>query len=175
MSDQTLAAPPTPDAAHRAAFLEQMRRVPGAVAVIAARDGDERGGLVATAWSSLCADPPMLLACVNQSASAHDLIVKAGHFGLSLLSIDDPDIVGHFSGKSGLSGGDRFVEGLWSDGPLGQPLARNAVVAFECEIAETHRHGTHTILIGRVGDMRHREDGNAMLYLDGKFTETRPA
>lgn len=169
MTDQSQA-----EAAHRAAFLEQMRRVPGAVAVISAAQGASRGGLVATAWSSLCADPPMLLVCVNQSASAHDLIVSAGSFGLSLLSVDDAEVVGHFSGKGGLAGADRFVAGLWSDGPLGQPLLNNAIVTFECTIEACHRYGTHTILIGRVEEMRRRDGAQAMLYLDGKFTTTIP-
>jgi flavin reductase len=164
-----------PDATRRATFLEQMRRVPGAVAVVASAVGEDRGGLVATAWSSLCADPPMLLCCVNQSASAHGLILKAGAFGLSLLSLEDVGIVGHFSGKGSLAGGDRFVEGLWLDGPAGQPLLKTAVVTFECTIEASHAYGTHTILIGRIGDMRREDDAQAMLYLNGKFAAAMPA
>lgn len=122
------------DAALRAAFLEQMRQVPGAVAVISSANGENAGGLVATAWSSLCADPPMLLACVNRSASAHDLIVRNGAFGLSLLSASNRNVVGQFSGKEALRGKDRFIEGLWSDRPLGQPLLKGATASSECTI-----------------------------------------
>lgn len=157
------------EAESRALFLEQMRQVPGAVAVVASAREDDKGGLVATAWSSLCADPPMLLACVNRSASAHDLILDAGAFGLSLLSTEDKDVVGHFSGKGGLTGKDRFVDGLWESGPAGQPLLKVATVAFECRIEATHVYGTHTILIGRVGEMRRRAGGSALLYLDGQY------
>lgn len=172
--DQTAKLAQPADPALRAAFLEQMRQVPGAVALIASAAGSERGGLVATAWSSLCADPPMLLACVNRTASAHDLILRAGAFGLSLLSSGDQPVVGHFSGKQALSGSDRFVEGLWSTGPGGQPLLDGATVSFECTIETTHSHGTHTILIGRVGEMRRNPDAAALLYLDGKFASAGP-
>ncbi len=163
-----------PDAALRAAFLEQMRLVPGAVAVIAGAAEGDIGGLVATAWSSLCADPPMLLACVNRSASSHDLIVRAGAFGLSLLSADHRDLVGRFAGKNAASGKDRFDAGLWRMGPMGQPLLRAAAAVFECEITASHTYGTHSILIGRVGDMCRTADAEALLYLDGKFASARP-
>lgn len=163
------------DAAHRAAFLEQMRQVPGAVTVVASVLGNDKGGLVATAWSSLCADPPMLLVCINRSASAHDLILKAGAFGLSLVSASATEVVGHFSGNGGLSGKDRFIDGLWSEGPAGQPLLDSATVAFECAIEASHVYGTHTILIGRVGEMRRNADAEALLYLDGRFTSALPA
>ncbi len=169
-----LAAQEPAEAALRAAFLEQMRQVPGAVAVVSSANDEDAGGLVATAWSSLCADPPMLLACVNQSASAHDLIVRNGTFGLSLLSAANRDVVGHFSGKGALSGKDRFVDGLWIMGPLGQPLLKGATVSFECTVETTHSHGTHTILIGRVGEMRRNPDAAALLYLDGKFASASP-
>ncbi len=163
-----------PDAALRAAFLHQMRLVPGAVAVIAAAAEGEIGGLVATAWSSLCADPPMLLACVNRSASSHDLIVRAGAFGLSLLSADHRDLVERFAGKSAASGQDRFEARMWRMGPMGQPLLRAATAVFECEITATHTHGTHSIMIGRVGDMGRTTDTEALLYFDGKFASARP-
>lgn len=176
MSTQPSAEPASPpDGACRSTFLEQMRQVPGAVAVIASAIGPEKGGLVATAWSSLCADPPMLLACVNRSASAHEHIVEAGAFGLSLLSTTDGEVVGHFSGKDALSGTDRFVEGLWSEGPGGQPLLNSATVAFECVIEDSHVYGTHTILIGRVTEMRRNAGAKALLYLDGKYASAAPA
>ncbi|MBB3359992.1 MULTISPECIES: flavin reductase family protein [unclassified Novosphingobium] len=163
------------DTVLRTAFLEQMRQVPGAVAIIASAQDDDAGGLVATAWSSLCADPPMLLACVNRSASAHDLILSTGAFGLSLLSAQDSAVVGQFAGKAALAGKDRFAPGLWRRGPAGQPLLESATVAFECALEATHSHGTHTILIGKVGAMHRNATAAALLYLDGKFASAVPA
>lgn len=179
MTDEAVAPVPADRTAqdragHRAAFLEQMRRVPGSVAVVASTEGDEQGGLVVTAWSSLCADPPMILVCVNRSASAHDLIVRSGAFGLSLLPLDAGDVVGHFSGKSGLTGKERFVAPLWAAGPNGQPLLERAVVAFECRTEAVHIHGTHSILIGRVDAMRRDDAGQAMVYLDGRYAAATP-
>ena len=154
---------------HRTAFLNHMRRVPGPVAIIATRSGDERTGLVATAWNSLCADPPMLLACVNRKASAYPLVQRAGAFSVNLLSTGHAEAVAIFSAKRGLEGSARFLAEDWVDGPRGQPMYRSAVAAFECALEATHDYGTHTILIGRVEDMRCADEAEAMLYLDGCF------
>lgn len=153
----------------RAAFLVAMRRVPGAVAVIATADGGARKGLAATAWTSLTADPPTVLACVNQNASAHASMLKAAAFTINLLDREHTETVAIFSAQRGLNGDERFIDGLWTQGTTGQPILNEAVVSFECRLAGAHQQGTHTLLIGEVVDVRVRPGGDALLYLDGSF------
>jgi flavin reductase len=157
------------DVGRRSRFLGQMRRVPGAVAIIATGIGDDRTGLVATAWNSLCADPPMLLACVNRKASAYPLVQRSRAFSVNLLATSHSETVAIFSAQRGLEGSARFLDGDWLTGPLGQPMLRQAIASFECTLEGAHDYGTHTILIGRVGDMHSDNDAEAMLYLDGCF------
>ena len=156
-------------AAKRSRFLGQMRRVPGAVAVIATGFEGDRTGLVATAWNSLSADPPMLLACVNRKASAYSLVQRSRAFSVNLLATGHSETVAIFSAQRGLEGAARCVDSDWITGPLGQPMLRKAIASFECTLEATHDYGTHTILIGQVGDMRSENDAEAMLYLDGCF------
>jgi flavin reductase (DIM6/NTAB) family NADH-FMN oxidoreductase RutF len=157
------------EAKHRSAFLNQMRRVPGSVAIVATGAGEERTGLAATAWNSLCADPPMLLACINRRASAHAVIHRTGAFSINLLPADHQETVAIFSAQRGLEGSARFLDDVWVEGDRGQPMLREAIASFECALEGTHDYGTHTILIGRVGTMHCRDDVEAMLYLDGGF------
>lgn len=153
----------------RANFVEQMRAVPGAIALICVSDGTTRTGLAATAWNSLCADPPMLLACVNRQASAHSLILAKRTFSVNLLSTLDIETVRIFSAQTKLTGEDRFLAGEWDSGPSGQPLRKRAVVAFECELDACHSYGTHDILIGKVCHMQGGEAAPPLLYLNGGF------
>ena len=153
----------------RSQFIRNMRSVPGPVAVVASALGADRSGLTATAWNSLSADPPMLLACINRKASAHDLIQRAGAFSVNLLPKGGNELVAIFAGQRGLSGADRFSDGQWRDGPRGQPMLIDAVAAFECELEGVHDYGSHSILVGRVGEMRNRCEGQALLYVDGSF------
>lgn len=154
---------------HRADFLLTMRAVPGPVAIVAAADGEDRTGMAATAWTSLCADPPMVLVCVNKSASVHDLIHRTRAFSLNVVGVHDQETVAIFSARTGLQGRDRFLEGRWRSGPAGQPLLEGAKAEFECDLVADHIYGTHSIFIGLVRGSR-RDDGvEALLYLDGHF------
>jgi flavin reductase (DIM6/NTAB) family NADH-FMN oxidoreductase RutF len=154
----------------RAAFLGQMRLVPGAVAIVACADGEERGGLAVTAWNSLTADPPMLLACVNRSTGAYPLIERRGAFSLNVLPSEDTETVAIFSGQRGLRGNDRFTADDWHDGALSQPLLNSAIAAFECTVEAMHDHGTHSIIVGRITALHRGDETHALLYVDGSFT-----
>ncbi|WP_242140528.1 flavin reductase family protein [Sphingomonas sp. TREG-RG-20F-R18-01] len=153
----------------RPAFLDAMRLVPGAVAIIATAYEGMRGGLAATAWSSLSADPPTMLACVNRNASAHDLIGRAGAFSINLLDADHIETAAIFSAQRGLSGTDRFLPDQWEAGAGGQPLFRKAVAAFECRLNDMHDTGSHSLLIGQVLEVRARPEGRPLLYREGTY------
>ena len=154
---------------HRTDFLATMRAVPCAVAIVAAADGDDRTGMAATAWNSLCADPPMVLVCVNKSASVHNLIHRTRAFSLNVMASDDQETVAIFSARRGLQGRDRFLEERWSTGPAGQPLLDGAKAAFECDLVADHIYGTHSVFIGLVRGSLKDDDKEALLYLDGRF------
>lgn len=160
---------PSAEQTDRADFVLTMRAMPGTVAIIAAADGDDRTGMAATAWNSLCADPPMVLVCVNKNASVHDLIHRTGAFSLNVVSTEDPETVAIFSAQRGLQGRDRFLNGRWIAGIAGQPLLDGAKAAFECDLVADHVYGTHSIFIGQVRGSRRDDDAEALLYLDGRF------
>lgn len=134
----------------RTAFIQQMRKVPGAMAVIATGTGDQRRGLVATAWCSLSADPPSLLVAVNKNASAHNLILENGRFSVNQLRSDHGEIVAIFSNQRELQGHERFSPEHWQDGNTDVPVLLNAITAFECRVALSQAFGSHTIFIGEV-------------------------
>lgn len=155
----------------RIRYLTAMRCVPGAVAIIAAGGTGGRSGLAATAWNSLSADPPMLLACVNRSASAHTIIITSGAFSINLLARADLETVAVFSAQRGVDGDARFKTGNWRQGANGQPMLQTAIAAFECQLVDAHAYGSHSIFIGRVmsiagGDAK----PSALLYHDGGYS-----
>ena len=159
---------------HRANFVAQMRVVPEAVALICSADGDVRTGMAATAWNSLCAEPPMLLVCVNRKASANEIIVSSGRFSVNLLSTNDVETVAIFSAQRGISGASRFLAGQWDEGELGQPMLKGAVAVFECELEARHSHGTHDIFIGRVRHMTKTAGAEPLLYMNGGYYMPSP-
>ncbi|ONG44620.1 flavin reductase [Pseudoroseomonas deserti] len=155
-----------PDAA---TFRRCMRGQAGTVAVITCGEGDSRTGLTATAVCPVTDAPPTVLVCVNAGASAHPVIRATGRFGVSFLAGDQQEIAGRFAGRGGVAGAARYDGAAWHQAPSGAPLLQEALVSFDCVLEAEHRHGSHSIFIGRIDAARWREDAAPLLYLDGRF------
>ncbi len=130
-------------------FVQAMGQHVSSVCVITTHHNGERFGLTATAVSSVCADPPRLLVCVNKSGLTHHKIVAAGHFGVNVLADSQERVGQSFAGMLGRDF-DRFTVGEWREGKSGAPLLLDAAATFDCRVAETLDQFTHTIFIGEV-------------------------
>jgi flavin reductase (DIM6/NTAB) family NADH-FMN oxidoreductase RutF len=150
-------------------FRAQMRHLAGAVTVIATGAPGQRFGLTATAVCSLSDDPPTLLACVNRTASAHDVISSNRTFSINLLADDQEDVAGRFAGRAGSRGEARFEGAAWHALATGAPILAGALAAFDCEITQEHVFATHTIFIGRVVASAARDAADPLIYLRGAF------
>lgn len=146
-----------------------MRHQAGAVAVIACGTDDARAGLTATAVASLSDQPPMVLACVNQAAWAHDVILIAKAFSVNLLSDAQQDVAERFAGKGGLKGEARFVGFQWRMLVTGSPILDQALASLDCELVEHHTFSTHSIFIGRVVAGEFRAAAKPLLYFRGDY------
>ena len=142
-------------------FVEAMSR--GAFTVsIAATDGQAgRAGITVSAMTSVSADPPTLLVCVNrQSHFASNLAVNK-RFCVSLLNSEQSGIADVFAGRTDI--GDRFTIGDWQSSSLGMPVLAHAVAAFDCELLECKAVGTHDVAIGLVRDVHYGADSQRPL------------
>jgi flavin reductase (DIM6/NTAB) family NADH-FMN oxidoreductase RutF len=110
------------------------------------------------------------LVSVNSSAGAHNAIRKAGAFSLNILGRDQEDIANRFAGMDGAERSQRFGLGTWETMVTGAPTLAGAVANFDCEVEQMVTAATHTIFIGRVVAVTSRDDGQTLLYGDGKFT-----
>ena len=110
-----------------------------------------------------------MLACVNQTAGAHDEIVRANAFSVNLLSSEQQEIAERFAGKGGLKGEERFSGSLWRTLTTGSPILVDALASLDCELIEQHTFTTHSIFIGRVVHGQFRADAKPLLYFRGDY------
>ena len=150
-------------------FKAGMRQLAASVTVITAAHDGTKDGLTATAICSVSADPPQLLICVNQLASAHGLIRDAGSFGVNILAREQEDIALRFAGMDNTERGDRFGLGTWTRIATGAPILRDALAGFDCTISEKVDAGSHSIFIGRIVGIHHQQ-GEPLVYGNGAFT-----
>lgn len=149
------------------AFRRAMRRVPSAVTVVTAEHGGRRRGLTATAVCSVSADPPQVLACVNQGGRAHACIARAQAFAINYLSDAQAPVAMAFSRQAD-DPDERFRPQDWVAGAQGVPLLRDALVSFACRVVQSVECGTHTIFVGEILEIR-QQDQRSLLYKSGEF------
>src|SRR5271168_4908168 len=126
----------------RETFRASMRHLASGVCVITTMTQDgKRWGLTATAICSVTADPPTLLACVNNMTSTCAAILSAKRFAVSVLSADDREISNRFA--SPIVPEHRFSEGQWETLATGAPVLRSAIAVFDCELEQVLEMSTH--------------------------------
>lgn len=146
-----------------------MRALAGAVSIITCGHDGLRFGMTATAVCSASAEPPTVLACINRGTTTHGAIANSGVFCVNVLRFEDRELSGLFSGAH--KGEGRFREGEWTRLATGSPVLSNALVSFDCRVANRLEHGTHTVFLGEVEALHLGKKGKALLYADGQYAK----
>jgi flavin reductase len=153
-------------------FLAAMRRFATTVSIVTCAHGGSRFGMSATAITSLSAEPPSLLVCVNKSAATHRVMSRGGRFCVNVLRSVHAELSQAFSGK--LKGEDRFGLGNWDRTEDGLPFLKDAQANLFCEIVRVVDYETHTIFIAHVYSAIAQEDVDPLLYQDGRYAVALP-
>lgn len=155
-----------------AQYIDAIAQHVSSVCVITTLHEGKRFGLTATAVSSVCAEPPRLLVCVNKSGMTHDRIVGAGRFAVNVLTEEQEQVAMVFAGMGGATS-DRFASGSWRELATGAPILESSAAAFDCQLAEVHDHATHSVLFGDVVATAHQVGRDTLLYGGRKFRQLR--
>ncbi len=144
---------PWPEAASaavaRETYTHAMSRAVTGVSVVCADGPDGRVALTVSAVSSVSADPPLLLACVQRRNPLRAAVLSGGRFSVSLLAAHQSAIADTCAGRGPAPKHD-LSSVPFVPGAAGLPVVDGAAACFECELQAAHESGSHTILIGRV-------------------------
>jgi flavin reductase len=148
-----------------AQFKAAMRHFPTGVTVVTSvRDGEPRGVTV-SAFSSVSADPPMVLICINREARSYLYISSSKIFCVNILAGNQRHLAERFAGKLR----EHQFEGVAYDmDATGAAVLRDTVAHLDCEVVEEHHAGSHSIFIGRVVSCASRA-GSPLGYYNGDF------
>lgn len=141
--------PDDPTTVDADAFREAMGSFPAAVSVITALDADETPrGLTCSAFCSLSAEPPLVLACVNQRNGSLQAIRHSGGFVVNLLRAGSHDVSARFASPVE----DKYDGVAWEPSPeSGLPrLSDDASAHLDCRLVADIAAGSHAILIGGI-------------------------
>ncbi|GAA0791887.1 flavin reductase family protein [Marinobacterium sediminicola] len=149
-----------------------MRHFAMGVSTITTGDDKARAGLTATAVCSVTADPPRLVVFVNKGVYASELILKNGALCVNIMAGDQEEIAKAFAGMiKDVQGESRFEYGHWDTLVTGAPALQNALANFDCRVVKVFDESTHHAFLCEVLATRERDDGEALIYLNGGFRQ----
>lgn len=151
-----------------AQFTAAMGLAATGVSVVTTDGPSGRFGLTVSAVSSVSAEPPLVLCCINRKSPAVAAVEGNGVFAVNLLSAAHRAYAETFSGRPREGNPFDFANHDWRDGDLGLPLVAQATAIFECELHDRLDAGTHRIFIGRVV-AAHRGAPDPLVYCNRAF------
>lgn len=147
-------------------FRTMLSRFLSGVTVVTTTDDDGRPhGMTVSSFCSVSLDPPLILVCIDKTASLHDLLTAAQTFAVNILA-GDQEVLSRRFADTGIEA--RFDGVAWSPGIAG-PLLDGAHATLECRSVACHPGGDHSIIIGEVigGSMASR--GSPLVYYRGGY------
>ena len=151
----------------RDAFVRSMRRVASSVAVVTTDGPAGCHGATVSAFSSVSADPPMVLVCLLSGSRIAEAVAANGNLCVNVLPQDRHDLANRFAGRDDHLVDDRF-SGVEYYGVRGAAPEIDGATIFSGSVERIVPAGSHCIVICQVQSVR---DGSAapLTYLDGNY------
>ncbi len=140
---------PAGDPELRSGFLAGMARMTSAVTVVTTDGSAGRFGQTVSAVTSVCADPPVLLACLYRDTPVAQAVRVNGCFAVNLLSPEHLGLAESFAGRTPVPARYRFDDD-WRALRTGSPIRHDVPAAFDCQVADVTAVGTHLVVYGQV-------------------------
>ena len=139
-------------------------KFPSGVTVITttSADGVTPHGMTANGFISVSLEPPLILVSVGHHTRTHSLLSDNERYAVSILGHDQKRVALHFSGKPG----DAEPEYEWIDG---HPFIAGAISKILCRIVDRHPAGDHTLFIGEVEHVEHRDGDLPLVFSSGQL------
>ncbi|MEO8028499.1 MAG: flavin reductase family protein [Bryobacteraceae bacterium] len=136
------------------------------IAVVTCRASEgEPHGLTVNSFTSVSAQPPLILVCIDHNCSVLPVLRTASHFAVNVLHADQIEISNRFA---------QFPEGRfegveWCEGTVaGTPLIAGSLAAIECAVRTVIDQGDHAIFVGEAEDAVIGE-GRPLLYFRSRY------
>lgn len=141
---------------------------------IVTTDGDHgKAGLTVSSMCSVCAEPALILACVNADNEFCNIADANKRFAVNILSTVHTTVSGIFAGLGDTPDADRFANGQWKTLETGSPILADALVSLDCQLVSADTHGTHRIYIGEVMAVT-SSDASPLIYTRRQYAAAKP-
>ena len=149
-------------------FRSVLGRFASGVSIVTTRDDTGADhGMTVSAFASVSLEPPLVLICIDHTASMYGLLLDHPRFGVSILSSEQEAYSRRFAADPDTG---RFDGIAYSRGDSGVVLLDDALAHLECKVVQHHDAGDHTIFIAEVERAEPRH-GRPLLYYRGGYAQ----
>ena len=149
----------------REAFRDAMARLGAAVSVITTEGPAGRHGFTASAVCSVTDDPPTLLVCMRRGGALNDAFKANRVLCVNTLTAAQQALSPLFGGVVEVDDMEtRFAAARWTRLETGAPVLEEAVVSFDCRIAQITEVGTHSVFFCEVAAIAAGETREGLIY-----------
>jgi flavin reductase (DIM6/NTAB) family NADH-FMN oxidoreductase RutF len=128
-------------------------------------DGSDQG-MTVSAFCSVSLEPPLILVCIEKSASVYAALTSAPGFTINILSARQEQVARRFS----IVDIDRFEGVGFTRSSNGYAILDDVLGLIECRRFTLYDGGDHTIILGEVEATR-VESGAPLLYYRGGYAQ----
>jgi flavin reductase ActVB len=122
--------------------------------------------MTVSAFCSVSLEPPLVLICIEKTASIYDVLTSAPGFVVNILSAKQEQIARRFS----IVDIDRFEGVGFSRTQNGIAVLDDVLGVIECRKFALHDAGDHTIIVAEVEATR-AENGSPLMYYRGGYAQ----
>jgi flavin reductase (DIM6/NTAB) family NADH-FMN oxidoreductase RutF len=154
-------------------FKQAMSQFAAGVTVITTVHQDKPIGITATAFTSVSADPPLILINLSKKLFTHQVVSEGGFFAVNILKSTQKELGMRFAGMiPGIE--DRFAGLEVETAVTGAPILSHALAWVDCRTWATYDGGDHTIFVGEVVAAGATAEGSPLVYSNRQWQQLNP-
>ena len=153
----------------RESYRDAMARLGAAVSVITSDGPAGRCAFTASAVCSVTDDPPTLLVCMNRNSDSNEAFKANAVLCVNTLAASQETLSSIFAGFTRHTMAERFAEAEWIALATGAPVLSDAVVSFDCRIAQVSEIGTHNVFFCEVDAIQASDAHEGLIYFGRSY------
>lgn len=147
------------------AFRNLLGRFASGVTVVTARGPDGvQQGMTVSAFCSLSLDPPLVLMCIDHTATMFDILTTGEYFTVNILAAHQEEIARRFAAAETTK-----FEGIGYSEIDDGVVLDDVIAHARCSRLRSVEAGDHTIVVGEVRAAS-VNDGEPLLYFRGGYS-----
>ena len=153
----------------RDAYRDAMARLGAAVSVITSDGPAGRCAFTASAVCSVTDEPPTLVVCMNRGSDSYQAFKDNAVLCVNTLAASQEALSPIFAGFTDHTMPQRFEQAGWTTLATGAPVLTDAVVSFDCRIAQISEVGTHGVFFCEVDAIQSGSSHEGLIYFGRSY------